>query len=73
MYSVLWNRLIWQNSHDSQWFCLGWTSLTYPGCTARGFLLMHAAGCYSVGQVDTFLAKGRTSDKAACQPHMKSL
>ena len=37
MYSVLWNRLIWQNSHDSQWLCLGWTSLTYPGCTARGF------------------------------------
>ena len=34
---------------------------------------LHAAGCYSVGQVDTFLAKGQTSDKAACQPHMKSL
>ena len=49
MYSVFWNKLIWQNS------------------------LMHAAGCYSVGQVDTFLAKSLTSDKAACEPlHLKN-
>ena len=45
MYSLLWNRPIWQNSLDSQWLRLGWTSPTYPGCTARGFFLMHAAGC----------------------------
>ena len=45
MYSLLWNRPIWQNSLDSQWLRLGWTSPTYPGCTARGFFLMPAAGC----------------------------